>query len=82
MRRRDFITILGGAATWPVVAHAQRAHRIGVLETTSAALIAANFDALRQGLRQHGYIEGQNLGRLSRRQARPHAADCRLECAA
>jgi putative tryptophan/tyrosine transport system substrate-binding protein len=59
--RREFITLLGGAATWPVVAHAQRAHRIGVLDTTSAALNAANFDALRQGLRQHGYIEGQNL---------------------
>src|SRR5436305_6333220 len=61
MKRREFITLLGGAASWPVVAHAQRAHRIGVLDTTSAALNAANFDALRRGLRQHGYIEGQNL---------------------
>ena len=61
MKRREFITLLGGAATWPVVAHAQSAYRIGVLDTTSAALNAANFDALRQGLRQHGYIEGQNL---------------------
>jgi putative tryptophan/tyrosine transport system substrate-binding protein len=62
MRRRDFIILIGGAAAvWPVVAHAQRAYRIGVLDTTSAALNAANFDALRLGLRQHGYIEGQNL---------------------
>ena len=61
MKRREFITLLGSAATWPVVAHAQRAYRIGVLDTTSAALNAANLDALRQGLRQHGYIEGQNL---------------------
>src|SRR5712691_12376752 len=61
MKRREFITLLGGAATWHVVAHAQSAYRIGVLDTTSAALNAANFDALRQGLRQHGYIEGQNL---------------------
>ena len=62
MRRREFITLLGGAtAAWPLVALAQSAYRIGVLDTTSAALNAANFDALRQGLRQHGYIEGQNL---------------------
>jgi hypothetical protein len=38
MKRREFITLLGGAATWPVVAHAQRAYRIGVLDTTSTAL--------------------------------------------
>ena len=62
MKRRESITLIGGtAAAWPLAARAQSAYRIGVLETTSAALNAANFDALRQGLRQHGYIEGQNL---------------------
>ena len=62
MRRRDFIIgIAGSAVTWPLAARAQSAYRIGVLETTSAVLNAANFDALRQGLRQHGYVEGQNL---------------------
>jgi ABC-type uncharacterized transport system substrate-binding protein len=65
MNRREFITLLGGAAVaWPLVARAQQAGkvwRIGILDTTSVALNAANFDALRQGLRQHGYIEGQNL---------------------
>jgi putative ABC transport system substrate-binding protein len=62
LKRREFITLLGGAtAAWPLAALAQSAYRIGVLDTTSAALNAANFDALRQGLRQHGYIEGQNL---------------------
>ena len=62
LKRREFITLLGSAtAAWPLVALAQSAYRIGVLDTTSAALNATNFDALRQGLRQHGYIEGQNL---------------------
>jgi putative tryptophan/tyrosine transport system substrate-binding protein len=65
MERREFITLLSGtAAAWPLVARAQQAGkvwRIGILDTTSVALNAANFDALRQGLRQHGYIEGQNL---------------------
>jgi putative ABC transport system substrate-binding protein len=63
--RRDFITLLGGAAVaWPLAARAQQAgriYRIGVLETSPAASNAANFDALRKGLRELGYVEGQNL---------------------
>ena len=64
MRRREFITLLGGAvAAWPVVARAQtnRTYRIGILETIPLASNAANFNALRQGLQQLGYVEGQNL---------------------
>ena len=62
MRRRDFITILGGAAAWPLAARAQDKIRvIGILETISPALNAANFDALRRGLRDLGYTEGQNM---------------------
>jgi putative tryptophan/tyrosine transport system substrate-binding protein len=65
MKRRDFITLLGSAAaTWPLAARAQqsgRIYRIGVLETSPAASNAANFDALRKGLRELGYVEGQNL---------------------
>ena len=64
MRRRQFITLLGGAAAWPLAARAQQAgkvYRIGVLETTPVNLNAANMDALRQGLRVLGYIEGRNL---------------------
>ena len=65
MRRREFIAIVGGAAVaWPFMANAQQAgriYRIGMLETISPALNAANFDAFRQTLRQLGYIEGQNL---------------------
>jgi putative ABC transport system substrate-binding protein len=64
MRRREFILALGGAAAWPLGVRAQQAGkvwRIGMLETISPELNAANFDALRNGLRYLGYIEGQNL---------------------
>ena len=64
MKRRDVITLLGGAAAWPLRAGAQQAgkvYRIGVLEMTSATLNVANVYALRAGLRQLGYFEGQNL---------------------
>ena len=43
---------------------ARKVYRIGMLETRSAALNAANVDALRQGLRELGYHDGQNLDRL------------------
>ena len=65
MRRREFISLLGGAVVvWPLAARAQksdRVYRIGVLETAPAASNAANFDALRKGLRELGYVEGKNL---------------------
>ena len=63
--RRKFLATLGGAAAaWPLAARAQqgeRMRRIGVLETVSVTLNAANYDALRQGLRELGYVEGRNL---------------------
>src|SRR5262245_66681680 len=64
IERRKFLATLGGAAAWPLAAHAQqpgRVWRIGVLETTSMALNAANFEAFRQSLRDLGYIEEKNL---------------------
>jgi putative tryptophan/tyrosine transport system substrate-binding protein len=64
MKRRAFITLLGGASAWPLASRAQqlgRVYRIGVLETSPAASNAVNFDALRKGLRELGYVEGQNL---------------------
>src|SRR4029450_3327921 len=63
MKRRDFIALLGGvAAAWPPAARAPRPatrSRIGMLETVSPALNAAQLDAFRSGLRELGYVEGQ-----------------------
>src|SRR4051794_27136290 len=64
MRRREFIGIVGGAAAWPLVAHAQRASkvwRIGYLGFGTAAAFADRAEALRAGLRDFGYIEGKNI---------------------
>jgi putative tryptophan/tyrosine transport system substrate-binding protein len=65
MRRREFITLFGGAAaTWPVAAPAQqpgKVLRIGMLETISAELNATNLSAFRKSLRDLGYAEGPNL---------------------
>jgi putative tryptophan/tyrosine transport system substrate-binding protein len=63
--RRKFIALLGGAAAaWPLAARAQQAgriYRIGILEPIPAARNTANLDKLRKGLRDLGYLEGQNL---------------------
>jgi len=66
LKRREFITLLGGAAAaWPLAAGAQqpagKVWRIGMLETVSRPLNAANFAAFQKGLRELGYVEGQNL---------------------
>src|SRR5688500_12285110 len=65
MRRREFVTGLGCAvAAWPLAARAQQAekiYRIGILEPIPAAQNLANLEALRQGLRDLGYVEGRNL---------------------
>jgi putative ABC transport system substrate-binding protein len=65
MRRRDFIALLAGTAlAWPPFARAQQAagfRRIGILETIPAELNKANLDSFRKGLRDRGYVEGQNI---------------------
>jgi putative tryptophan/tyrosine transport system substrate-binding protein len=61
MRRRQFITLIGGTATWPLAARGQqpRLPVIGLLQLAGEAFY--NVSGFRQGLKEAGYIEGQNL---------------------
>jgi putative ABC transport system substrate-binding protein len=64
IRRREFITLLGGAAaTWPLVARAQVRTMpvVGWLNTGSAAQWAHLLVGFRQGLTETGYVEGRNV---------------------
>ena len=66
MRRRQFIALLGGAATWPLAARAhqhERTRRIGVLMSLAAddKEGQARIDAFVQGLRELGWIDGRNV---------------------
>src|SRR5262249_15442782 len=64
MRRREFITLIGGAATWPLTVHAQPlgAPVIGFLHTRSRGSFTADLVGLPEALKDAGYIEGQNVG--------------------
>src|SRR6516165_3806867 len=63
MRRRDLITLLGGAAAWPVVARAQQSAIpvIGLVSLGSEEALAGLVAAFRKGLGETGYVEGQNV---------------------
>ena len=63
MRRREFLVLLAGAASWPFGARAQQKVLpiIGLLGSTSADESSRALDALRAGLRESGFTEGQNV---------------------
>ena len=62
MRRREFITLVGGATAWPLMAGAQPAPPIiGFLGAPSSASYVQNVAAIYQGLKEAGYVEGTNV---------------------
>jgi putative ABC transport system substrate-binding protein len=67
MRRREFITLRGGAAAWPLAARAQQTastvRRIGLLlpGNTRTTAVRGQLEAFRQGLKEYGWVEGQNI---------------------
>lgn len=64
MRRREFITLVGGAAAWSVAARAQQADKvpvIGFLGASSAEVYESRLASFRRGLNETGFAEGQNV---------------------
>src|SRR5262245_8210343 len=63
MRRREFITWIGSAAAWPIAARAQQPAMpvVGFLNSATASTTRPMLGGFRQGLRQTGYVEGQNV---------------------
>jgi ABC-type uncharacterized transport system substrate-binding protein len=85
MNRREFITLLGGAAAWPLAARAQQAERmrrIGVLlpGTADNPEFQAGYGAFLQGLGQSGWTIGRNV-RIDTRWATANAAEIRRHAA-
>jgi putative ABC transport system substrate-binding protein len=77
MNRREFISLLGAAAVCPFAARAQQAMPvIGYLESRSPDGMTDRLRAFRQGLKDTGYVEGENV-RIEYRWAENQVIDCR-----
>jgi hypothetical protein len=62
MRRREFIALLGSAAaSWPLAAHAQQPGKMWRIGVIAHRDVKKDSDGLREGLRELGYVEGQNI---------------------
>jgi putative ABC transport system substrate-binding protein len=64
LKRREFISLLGGTAAWPLAARAQqrgKIPRVGFLGNSTEALETNLIGPFREGLREHGYVEGRNI---------------------
>ncbi len=84
MRRREFISLIGGATAWPIAARAQQGEgirRIGVLfGIANGPAAQARYSAFLQGLQQLGWTDGRNV-RIDVRWAAGNAADARIYAA-
>jgi putative tryptophan/tyrosine transport system substrate-binding protein len=83
MRRREIITLVGGAVAWPLAARAQQASiaKVGVLWPGAGPPVSPRMESFREGLRRSGYVEGQNVTveirytQAGQEQLSDHAAD-------
>jgi hypothetical protein len=68
LRRREFITLVGSAAAWPLTARAQQPAMpvVGFLDSRTPEAVAGRLRAFRQSLKETGYIEGENVAIIYR----------------